>query len=269
MGDAVTRELIQAITSLASMPSDLVDGLARNLRAQAPHGNPVELEAVIANLPQRWRDPVRGLLVAANSCHPPVSLDAVALALQASSASLFSQTSRQEVELVWSGPMIVQSTFRRTDRAWVDVIDAARVTLWLASFSVGAVERVEESLLLALDRGVDVRLLFERSTDSGGALRYDGFTSFDCRVLERSSFYSWTPSKRDFSPNGSIALMHAKTVVADAHTMFITSANLSGAALDRNLEVGVIVRGGPQPRWLHERFEALVAGGLIELRAPV
>ncbi len=264
----MTHELIRAIESVAAMPCDVADGLAGSLRAQAPQGDPVAIATVIASLPARWRDPVRGLLLAANSCRPPVSLDAVALAVQASCATFSSAASRHEVELVWSGPMVVQSTFRRTDRAWIDVIDAAQATLWLASFSVGAVERVEESLLSALDRGVDVRMLFEHSADSGGTLRYDGFSSFDRRVMDRARLYSWIPSKRELAPNGNIALMHAKAVVADAHAMFVTSANLSGAALERNLEVGVIVRGGPQPRWLYERFESLLTGGLIECRSP-
>jgi phosphatidylserine/phosphatidylglycerophosphate/cardiolipin synthase-like enzyme len=126
------------------------------------------------------------------------------------------------------------------------------------------VDRVEASLAAAIARGVDVRLLFEQSATSGGSLRYDGFAAFDRRVLDGASLYGWKQDLREVGPSGNTALMHAKAIVADAEVMLITSANLSGAALERNLEVGVIVRGGPQPRWLHERFESLLSRSLLE-----
>jgi phosphatidylserine/phosphatidylglycerophosphate/cardiolipin synthase-like enzyme len=44
---------------------------------------------------------------------------------------------------------------------------------------------------------------------------------------------------------------------------FITSANLTGAALEHNLEVGVLVRGGSVPARLHEHFLALMGSGVL------
>ena len=38
--------------------------------------------------------------------------------------------------------------------------------------------------------------------------------------------------------------MHAKAVIADRSVAFVTSANLTGSAMDHNLEVGVLMRGG-------------------------
>lgn len=264
----MNTELIRSIQSLARMPQDLADGLCRGMLAEAADPASGRLDTIISGLPGEWRDLATVLIEESRACQPPVRLDALALAVRASTMTYVSATAQQEVELVWSGPPVVQSTFRRTDRAWVDVIDSARSNLWLASFSVGSVERVETALLSALDRRVSINLLFERARDSEGTLAYDGHARFARRILEESALYAWAPAKRPRCTTGNIALMHAKAVVADSSVMFVTSANLSGAALDRNIEVGVIVRGGSQPRWLAERFQQLVDCHAVEAVAP-
>jgi len=43
------------------------------------------------------------------------------------------------------------------------------------------------------------------------------------------------------------ASMHAKLLVVDRRTALVGSANLTGAGLDKNLECGLLVRGGPLP----------------------
>ena len=253
-----------AIQSLARMPQDLADGMYRAMTTHADDHDSARLDAVISSLPGDWREAAKNLIRAAQDCVPPMRLEAVALAVQASAMTYRSTVNQQQIELVWSGPPVVQSTFRRTDRAWIDVIDGARAILWIASYSVGSVECVETSLLSALDRGVSINFLFERSQDSEGALAHDGCSRFDRRILQGSKLYAWTPTNRQRGPAGKVALMHAKAVVADAAVMFVTSANLSGAALERNIEVGVIVRGGPHPRWLAERFQQLVECRAVE-----
>ena len=47
---------------------------------------------------------------------------------------------------------------------------------------------------------------------------------------------------RSLEHDGPGGVLHAKTVVADDDVVFITSANLTEAALDRNIEVGLLVR---------------------------
>ena len=37
-------------------------------------------------------------------------------------------------------------------------------------------------------------------------------------------------------------MLHAKAVVADGESVFVTSANLTDAALDRNIELGILLR---------------------------
>jgi phosphatidylserine/phosphatidylglycerophosphate/cardiolipin synthase-like enzyme len=54
---------------------------------------------------------------------------------------------------------------------------------------------------------------------------------------------------------GPSGVLHAKAVVADDEAVFITSANLTEAALDRNIELGVLIR---------DRAFALTIGGYFQ-----
>jgi cardiolipin synthase A/B len=219
----MNTELLEAIRSLASMPPDLVSAVVASLRRDMGSAGRASVEENVHHMPQQWRDKIRCAVALSSSSSPPVSPEALALAIEASALAWKAATHEQEVELVWSGPPIVQSTFRRTDRAWIDVIDGAHTTIWLASFSVGGVERIQEALLRALGRGVRIRMLFERTIDCGGGLRYDGFQQFEPSLLRTAEMYAWPLAKRERDASGNLALMHAKAVVADGHRMFVTS----------------------------------------------
>ena len=52
--------------------------------------------------------------------------------------------------------------------------------------------------------------------------------------------------------------VHAKVAVCDEALCFISSANLTGHAMEKNMEVGVLIRGGALPQTLHRHLEALV-----------
>ncbi|MDA8379927.1 MAG: phospholipase D-like domain-containing protein [Actinomycetota bacterium] len=59
------------------------------------------------------------------------------------------------------------------------------------------------------------------------------------------------------------ASLHAKGAIADDRLAFVTSANLTEYALDRNIELGLLVRGGEVPRQLARHFDRLVATGVL------
>jgi phosphatidylserine/phosphatidylglycerophosphate/cardiolipin synthase-like enzyme len=61
--------------------------------------------------------------------------------------------------------------------------------------------------------------------------------------------------------------MHAKAAIADRSAALVTSANLTGHALDLNMELGLLVRGGSVPARLADHFNALFASGeLVEIQ---
>ena len=73
-------------------------------------------------------------------------------------------------------------------------------------------------------------------------------------LLPSVRLYAWQEKAEPFS-NGCV---HAKVAVADRGICFITSANLTGYAMEKNMEAGVLVRGGHLPDELHRHLEALV-----------
>lgn len=58
-------------------------------------------------------------------------------------------------------------------------------------------------------------------------------------------------------------VLHAKTVIVDRKTAFITSANFTGAAQSRNIEAGVLLRQPRTAARLHAYFSGLIANGLL------
>ena len=53
-------------------------------------------------------------------------------------------------------------------------------------------------------------------------------------------------------------MLHAKAVVADEELLFVTSANLTEAAMDRNIEIGVLFRDSTLARTAVAHFRGLV-----------
>src|SRR3954447_11859563 len=68
---------------------------------------------------------------------------------------------------------------------------------------------------------------------------------------------------RSLEPEGPDGILHAKAIVADDEVAFVTSANLTEAAFDRNIEVGVLARDRTLAASLSKHFRVLVERGLL------
>ena len=60
------------------------------------------------------------------------------------------------------------------------------------------------------------------------------------------------------------ACLHAKCVLIDHEQAFVSSANFTEAAQQRNIEVGVLIRSRSFTTRLVEHFEALASAGLLK-----
>ena len=58
-------------------------------------------------------------------------------------------------------------------------------------------------------------------------------------------------------------MLHAKAVVADDEAVFVTSANLTEAAWDRNIEVGLLIRDRSLAETLVCHFQGLIDQKLL------
>jgi phosphatidylserine/phosphatidylglycerophosphate/cardiolipin synthase-like enzyme len=68
---------------------------------------------------------------------------------------------------------------------------------------------------------------------------------------------------RALEQDGPSGVLHAKAVVTDDEAVFVTSANLTEAALDRNIELGLLVRDRTLAASVSSHFRGLIDRGLL------
>ncbi|WP_144118322.1 DISARM system phospholipase D-like protein DrmC [Catellatospora sichuanensis] len=166
------------------------------------------------------------------------------------------------IESVWSGPGTHQVPVRATAQVLVDVIAEARYELLMMTYSARAHSPVLSALTEAVSRGVVVSIVVETLAGAGGALHgpepADAFASVAAVKL-----WHWPPKQRTESG----ARTHAKIAVADRRTLLVSSANLTQSGVGRNIEAGLLVRGGTAPQRAAEHITQLqTAGVLVRLR---
>lgn len=182
-----------------------------------------------------------------------VSAEELASMLLAASHVFTKVTNQQSTELVWTGPTTPFVSARRTEQALLQVINAAEQTLFITSFVAYDVSTIVKALNAASDRGVIISMLLELSQNYGGSITFDAIGKM--RLLVPSArLYAWH-DKVDLFSDGCV---HAKVAVADGSICFITSANLTGFAMEKNMEAGVLVQGGRIPQLLDEHLRSLV-----------
>ncbi|OQY66244.1 MAG: hypothetical protein B6D46_11035 [Polyangiaceae bacterium UTPRO1] len=149
---------------------------------------------------------------------------------------------------------------RLTREVLLEVIDGATSSLIIVSDAAYKVPDIVHALSDTAQRGVDVRLVLESSEGSGGRLSRDAADAF--RDLAEVRFYKW-PAEQRRSASGLAGSMHAKVTIDDEAVAFITSANLTGSAIETNMELGIYIRGGALPRRLARHFRGLIASGSL------
>lgn len=164
----------------------------------------------------------------------------------------------QSIELVWTGPTTPFVSARRTEQALQQVINSARKSLFITSFVAYDVSTIVMSLNRAIDRGVVISMLLELSQDHGGSITIDAIGKMRSLVPD-AKLYAW----RDKVDTFSDGRVHAKIAVADGEMCFITSANLTGYAMEKNMEAGVLISGGAIPSLLDKHMCALIDINII------
>ncbi len=171
----------------------------------------------------------------------------VETALRAAAAAV-EAAQQVTVETVWTGPTSVETGHRFTSAVVLDLVDSARECVLLVSYATHDWPPLERALGRARDRGVHVVLVLERPQDNPSFHQWGvPFERLDVTRL------AWPSDNR---PTGSVSL-HAKVLVVDHRAALVGSANLTDSAMDRNLECGVVIRGGPEPRRLWDHVMSL------------
>jgi len=189
-----------------------------------------------------------------------VSAEELASMLLAAGHVFTKATNQQSTELVWTGPTTPFVSARRTEQALLQVINAAEQTLFITSFVAYDVSTIVKALNAASERGVVISMLLELSQDHGGSIVFDAIGKMRS-VVPSAHLYAWQEKGESFS-GGRV---HAKVAVADGRMCFITSANLTGHAMGKNMEAGVLISGGRIPRLLDEHLRSLIDTKVISV----
>lgn len=250
------EDLLNAATDLATLLSpSRVEAISERFRCSTDSENP-------GNLHQLVTEPnARAALdrVMAARKQAGVSGETLAGVLMGASVAHRRAQSESTVELVLTGPTTPFVATRRTEQVLLDLIDRAKSNLFLISFVVYDVPSIIDALNAATARNVDVRILLEASTGHGGSLDMDPI-SLVRRNVPAAHLYTWADRSGQFAEGR----VHAKVAVADGNTAFLTSANLTGHALEKNMEAGVVIVGGDVPFGLREHLQALLETRVIQ-----
>jgi phosphatidylserine/phosphatidylglycerophosphate/cardiolipin synthase-like enzyme len=165
------------------------------------------------------------------------------------------------VETVWSGPGSHHVPVRATAAVLGDLVREARHELLLMTYSAKPHQPLTDSLAAAVARGVTVSVVVETLQGAGSALSgdepYQAFVG-----ITGVELWQWPLGRR--AEKG--AKMHAKLAVADRRVLLVTSANLTQSGVAKNIEAGLLIRGGNTPQRVIEHVNALQAcGDLIRL----
>lgn len=254
-------ELLSAIGEVARrLPPGQVVSLADTLDGCEAPAPEVKSRAVGAVASPVFADVARRLIRAWEG-ERDVSGSALAVALRAAARAVDQERRQESIEVVWTGPRTTAVPVRLTREVLIDVIRASRESLFVVSFAAYKVDVVLTELAAAAKRGVVIRLILESGDASGGTLTFDAAKAFET-LRDGATFYVWPAEKRPVLERGRASL-HAKAAIADNHTAFITSANLTGHGIAENMELGLLVRGGAIPSRLAEHFRELIADGTL------
>jgi cardiolipin synthase len=249
------QRLIEAIIDLVSdSPPDKTEQLAESIRGLSGSKATTSLASWSAS--PRAVNALRKLVAAWRDVDIPAT--ELAGMLIGASGAYNRAKDEQEIELVWTGPSSTLIATRKTEQALLQVVNAAESRLFMTSFVVYNIASILGALERAIERGVQLSMLLEASDAHGGAVTIDAFSRMR-QVLPKARLYSWTGKSEEFL-GGKV---HAKVAVADEVFCFISSANLTGHAMEKNMEAGVLIRGGSIPRTLHKHLEALETTNVI------
>jgi phosphatidylserine/phosphatidylglycerophosphate/cardiolipin synthase-like enzyme len=191
--------------------------------------------------------------------HLSLLLDASAEALERPMAAA------QAVELVWTGPEGAGAYCRDTSVVVRDLFASAQRSVLVSTFVVNQAGTVFEALAQRMDDLPELEAQVFLHVPRGPR-----DTRYESEILREfaAKFTKAWPGKRlpevFYDPRGLAAkpeeraTWHAKCVVVDGDAAFVTSANFTDWAQQRNVEAGVLVRDRQLVAQLKGQFDGLV-----------
>jgi phosphatidylserine/phosphatidylglycerophosphate/cardiolipin synthase-like enzyme len=175
-----------------------------------------------------------------------------------------------DAELVWTGPEAGAARSRDTAVVVRELFGVAQRDVIISTFVVRQADAVFRPLAERMHQVQDLRVrLF---LNVGRDWRDTTLESELLREFAEELGREWPSVRRPevyYDPRGLLedadhrATWHAKCVVVDDDIGFLTSANFTEWAQERNVEAGVVIRNREFVRQLRQQFESLIEAKFV------
>ena len=174
-------------------------------------------------------------------------------------------------DLVWSGPEVPGLHARDTRRVYEELLGTAERSVWASTYVYFHGPRAFATLAGRMDAIPELQVTLLLNIQ-----RRRGDTTAPDRLVRRFADRFWTSDwpgetrprvyydPRSLDLDGPAGVLHAKAVVTDGGAVFTTSANLTDAALDRNIELGVLIRDRALAATVTSHFQGLIERELLK-----
>jgi len=174
--------------------------------------------------------------------------------------------SHPRVDLVWSGPDLAGDFTRDTRVVVHELFRKARKRVIVSTYALHQGQDLFAPLHKAMTAHPDMKVTLFLDIARGDKDLPEAQLLAQFREKFRKEHWPWQPlpevyyDPRSLEKPGSPkrACLHAKTVVIDGKEVFLTSANLTEAAQQRNIEAGVLLKSPAIAAQLTTHFEAMV-----------
>jgi phosphatidylserine/phosphatidylglycerophosphate/cardiolipin synthase-like enzyme len=173
-------------------------------------------------------------------------------------------------DLVWSGPEVPGVHARNTRNVIEELLGSAERSVWASTYAFFDGPKAFEVLARRMEERpeLQVTLLLNIQRKGGDTAAVDHLVR---KFSERFWKKEWPGAvkprvfydPRSIELTGRSGVLHAKALVVDEEAVFVTSANLTEAALDRNIELGILVRDRPLALSISSHFRLLIDRGLL------
>lgn len=251
--------LSAVLAIVEEVPPATAEAIARAVSAAGTSVNGRLIAEVVAQ--PDFRHAADGL-AKAWAAAPDTSAIELAAMVRAAAAARKRALSDRRMDVVWTGPSTPGVPSRTTDAVVVELVEAARDDLLFVTYAAYPYTPLLDALRRAAARGVRTRVIIETIEGAQSFLGFEPASAF-AGVPALESY--WWPLNRRPVKDGSIrGRLHAKLAIADRDRALVTSANLTGSAIEDNLECGLLIRGGPLPGKLLDHLQALINQGTFE-----
>lgn len=169
-----------------------------------------------------------------------------------------------DAELVWTGPETAVARSRDTAIVLAELFASASRSILVSTFVVHEPERVFGALAHRMAEVPSLQVKVFANVARGQ--RDTRHESEILREFATNLRKTWPGAVRPFlyydpralSTAPDRANWHAKVVIIDEQAAFVTSANFTAWAQERNVEAGVVIRNEAFARQLCQQFESLI-----------